>query len=274
MDFQNITTYEHIIYLTGNSTIIIYGRVKFLHNHAMSLINFNNNLKYIIIKVNSTPLIAGHNKVRELFHTNLDSIYPHPFCFFQYCTDLISEVTNFENFSVIFHNNLCDTACYDSMPTTYCRWLPKSKFNNFIPFEVNEHYIKLINNSGAYKFLQNTNQNSLCVCTDELHYDCHINDLGYLYPGQSLFVSLYNHKVHEITAIASKIDIIQQYVTPCTILDVTENLQFLDKLHCTKLHYTIGFPTDNWCELFLKIASDSDDYLNILLSKYMSYWIY
>ena len=265
VDFQNITTYGHIINLRGNSTIIIHGTVKFSHNYAMSLINFNNNIKYIIIKVNST-LIASHNKIRELFHTNLNTKYPHPFCFFQYCADLISEVTNFkenENFSVIFHNNLCDATCYDSMPTTYCRWLPKSKFNNFIPFEVNAHYIKVINNSGVYKFLQNTKQSSLCVCTDELHYDCNINDLGYSYPGQSLFVPLYNHKVHEITTVTLKTDITQRYVTPCTILDVTENLQYINKLHCTKLHYTIGFPTDNWCELYIKIASDSDDNLNI-----------
>ena len=265
VDFQNITSYGHIIYLTGNSTIIIYGTVKFSHNHVMSLINFNNDKKYIIIKVNST-LIASHNKVRELFHTNLDTKYPHPFCFFQYCADLISEATNFkenENFSVIFHNNLCDATCYDSMPTTYCRWLPKSKFNNFIPFEVNKHYIKFINNSGVYKFLQNRKQSSLCVCTDELHYDCNINDLGYLYPGQSLFVPLYNHKVHEITTVTLKTDITQRYVTPCTILDVAENLQYIDKPHCTKLHYTIGFPTDNWCELYIKNESDSDDNLTI-----------
>jgi len=37
-------------------------------------------------------------------------------------------------------------------------------------------------------------------------------------------------------------------------------IQPLDK-HCTKLHYTIGFLTENYCELFLKMVMDSDDYL-------------
>ena len=39
-------------------------------------------------------------------------------------------------------------------------------------------------------------------------------------------------------------------------------MQLIEK-QCTRLHYTIGFPTVNNCELFLKIASDSDDYLSI-----------
>ena len=51
-------------------------------------------------------------------------------------------------------------------------------------------------------------------------------------------------------------------MTPCIVLDISENLQLIGK-NCTELHYTIGFPTDNWCELFLKLASDSDNYLNI-----------
>ena len=66
------------------------------------------------------------------------------------------------------------------------------------------------------------------------------------------------------TAVAIKIDITQQYVTPCTVLDTNENIQFISK-NCTELHYTIGFPTDSWCELFLKIASDSDEYLNYFI---------
>ena len=104
------------------------------------------------------------------------------------------------------------------------------------------------------------------MCTNELYYDCHINDLGYLYPGQTLNISLHHHKIDTANAVVVKTDIDQQYVTPCIVLDISENLQLVDK-HCTKLHYTIGFPTDNWCELFLKIASESDEYLNIFYIK-------
>ena len=82
------------------------------------------------------------------------------------------------------------------------------------------------------------------MCTDGLHYDCHINDLGYLYPGQTLTVSLYHHKAGTASAVVVKTYITQQYVTPCIVLDNSENLQHIEK-NCTKLNYTIGFPTDS-----------------------------
>ena len=144
----------------------------------------------------------------------------------------------------------------------HCLWLEQSLFNNTLPLKVNDYYIQLINDSGTYKLSQIIEQSSLCVCTDELHYNCHINDLGYLYPGQTLTLSLYSHEAKIPTAIVVRTDINQQYVTPCIVLNISENLQLIDK-HCTKLYYTIGFPTDNQCKLFLKVASYSDDHLNI-----------
>ena len=95
-----------------------------------------------------------------------------------------------------------------------------------------------------------------------MNYDYYINDLGYLYPGRTLTVSLYHHNADTGSAVVVKTDIKQQYVTPCIVLDISENLQLIQN-NCTKLHYTIGFPTNNWCKFFLKLASESDDYLNI-----------
>ena len=49
---------------------------------------------------------------------------------------------------------------------------------------------------------------------------------------------------------------------PCIVLDVNEHQQLLTTA-CTRVKYTIAFSTGNWCELFLKQASDSDDHMNI-----------
>ena len=272
VSFHNITTFintnsYNIISLEGNSKIIISGTVKFLYNHVPVLIDFyKNNIKYIVINENGT-LVISHNKVWSFFCTNLPTTkYPYPFCIFQYFTNSISKLRmEKRNFLIRFHNNLVynQHASYlDYMPTVNCRWLPKSSFSNRIPLEVNDYYIQFINNSGTYKLSQITEQSSLCVCTNESHHDCHISNLGYLYPGQILTISLYHQNVDTANAVAVKTDIYQQYVTPCIVLDISENLQLIDK-RCTELHYTIGFPTENWCELFLKIASDSDEYLNI-----------
>ena len=274
--FHNISSFGSVICLEGNSTLIISGTVKFLHNHVHVLIDlYANKMQYIIIKEKSILKIS-HNDVWSPFTTSLPkSKYPYPFCFFQYFSSSVTNKARVEdrNFLVQLYSsnsNQYMAGWYKNMPITNCRWLIKSLFNNneSLPLDVNNQYIQLINSSGTYKLSQIIEQDSLCVCTNELNYDCHINDLGYLYSGQTLSISLHQHKrvssgnSDTAAAVAVKTDIYQHYVTPCTVLNVDETLQHINK-HCTNIQYTIGFPTDNWCELFLKIASDSDDYINV-----------
>ena len=278
VSFQNITEVYSIISLRGNSTMIISGRVKISHNHVDVLIDlYHNNIKYIIIKESSILNISYNEAALLLFDTNIPiPKYPFPFCFFQYFNSCSSSskrlgIMEKRDFLIRFNDNHYYRNLknyYNSIPTTNCLWLENSLFdnNNIIPLEANNHYVQFINNSGSYKLSQIIEQSSLCVCTNELHYDCHINDLGYSYPGQTLTVSLYHREADTANVIVVKTDIYQQYVTPCIVLDISENLQYVDK-QCVRLHYIIGFPTDNWCELFLKIASDSDEYLNIFYIK-------
>ena len=266
--FSNITTPHSIISLTGNSAIIISGSVEFSHNRVRDLINFyDNNRKYIIMKENSVINVFNNNATSLFATQSTLARYRYPFCLFQYFSNNTSILTlNKRNFLIRFYNNQCKqilrSSCFDYMPVTHCLWLPHSLFNNTIPLEVNSKYIQFINNSGTYKLSQIIEQSSLCVCTDELHYDCHTNDLGYLYPGQTLTVSLYHYNANTTNAVVVKTDINQQYVTPCIVLDINEHLQLIDQ-KCNKLYYTIGFSTDKRCELFLKLVSDSENHLNI-----------
>ena len=267
--FFNITTFKSIISLVENSSIIISGKVIFLRNHVRILIHMHNNsIQYIIIKEDSILNIT-HNDIWLYFGTNIPkTIYPYPYCFYQYfASSKNMKAIESRKFLIRFASNQCShTSCYNNIPITNCRWLATSLFNRIIPLEVNNRYIKIINNSGTYNMSQIIEQRSLCVCTDKLHYDCHINDLGYLYPGQTINISLHHLKIGRAKAIAVKTDVNPGYATSCIVLDVSENLQSINK-QCTKVHYTIGFPTDNWCELFLKHALDSDTGLNIFSIK-------
>ena len=107
-------------------------------------------------------------------------------------------------------------------------------FDDYSPLEVNDHYMQFIGSSGIFKLSQIIAQPSLCVCID-LQYDCHINNLGYLYPGQNLTIPLHYKKT--VNVVAVKADITQQNVTPCTVLDISETLQPIYN-QCSKLHYT------------------------------------
>ena len=269
VNFHHIATFNSILFLKLNSTIIISGTIQFSNNRVDTLIDmYDNNKQYIIMKEGSI-LNISHNVFATPFHTKLPTgKYPFPFCYFQYFTNSTSKARKIEKRSFLIRLHKNNNEAMYNMPITNCLWLKKSLFqnNDDIPLQVNNQYIQFIKDSGTFTLTQLLTQSSLCVCTNATHYDCHVNDLGYLYPGQSLTTFLHRKRVSIInsdtTTIVAKTDITQQYVTPCTILDITENIQFISK-NCTELHYTIGFSTDSWCELFLKIASDSDKYLNV-----------
>ena len=275
--FRNITTPHSIISLNGNSRVIISGSAEFSHNNVHELINFyENDIKYITMRENSVINIAN-NEVWKLFAIKpIMERYPYPYCLFQYSSNstiiIDSKMTvKNRNFLIRFYNNHCKqehhSSCFDYIPITSCQWLPQSSLNYTMPLEVNSHYMQFLNNSGTYKLSQIIEQSSLCVCTNELHYDCHITDLGYLYPGQTLITFLHHKRTgnsNTATAVAVKTDIDQPYISPCVVLNVSENIQsVVTGRGCNKLCYTIGFPTKSYCELFLKIVTDSDVYLNV-----------
>ena len=272
--FRNIVTPYSIISLKRNSSITIAGSVEFSYNRVNELINFyENEIKYIIVKENSVINIA-YNEAQALFAIN-PTIERHlyGFCLFQYFTSNSEVTVENRNFLIKFYNNCCkqgsNSSCLDFIPITNCQWPLQSIFTNTIPLETNNHYMQFINSSGTYKLSQLIEQSSLCMCTNESHYDCHINDLGYLYPGQTMTVFLHYHKnsFNIAYAVGVKTDVYQHYPTSCIVLNVSENIQLAGDRDCNKLHYTIGFPTQSYCELFLKVMTDSDVYLNVFYIK-------
>ena len=49
--------------------------------------------------------------------------------------------------------------------------------------------------------------------------------------------------------MVAKLD--QSHITSCTVTNAKENIQFIGN-KCTKVNYTIAFPVNDWCELFLR----------------------
>ena len=131
--------------------------------------------------------------------------------------------------------------------------------------EVNKKYVKSINKSGSYNMVpQTSDQKTLCLCKDLQLPDCTETTLGYLYPGQQADIFIYDNSndsnLEVKIIIESTVD--QSYISPC-LVDTTDHLKYIDNT-CTRVNFTITFPTDNSCAVFLRIASDPIDYVNIL----------
>ena len=205
-------------------------------------------------------------------------------CIFQYFSvKSLDNYIHFGNFSIIFesnifknlsfvHNvvNILTTLTTEPMfkPTidlisqsiitikiTHCYWLPQSSFPTTIPLDVNSEYIQYKNNS---KSLQLISKKTLCYCNDEQNFDCFKDELNPLYPGQTLKISFYTNA--ETMAITAEVDInqLQLFATPCKVINAKEHIIY--GKNCTEVKYIISFPTNNWCELFLKTSQTPYSY--------------
>ena len=266
--FHAITNHDSIIELKDNSTITIHGNVKISNNIGYQLIRFKNNINQYIKLKEPSNIIIHHNQVCSFF-----VVFPcegtlYQLCFFQY---YINESDENEIFSIKYFNNQYNSnasewtyySCH--LPLDNCHWLPQSAFYHAIPTDVNNGFIKYVNNSDAIIVNNDLDHNAICACNNQMDHDCSINDLGYLYPGEALNIFLYhndNRSNHHSTEIIAKNDINVLDSRPCIVPSFAEQSQTIANNYCSKVSYSaITFWFGNWCELFLKIeASSADDY--------------
>ena len=269
------------------STITVYGYIEFSQNAVGSLIEYVKCATQECFTMNiadNATLIIANNTIGTYFIAKWDSHYSveklnYPPCFFQYLNS--STMDGHTNYTIIFNGNMIDFFVYLSVLSgeleffvhdtgqevglliTHCYWLPYSAFTTTIPLDVNGKYIKFINNSEDLPPMNN--KKLLCYCTDDTHYDCYKDDLGYLYPGQTASVPFcYPDNLTTVRNVEVSVDISINgtHFTPCVIHNSSELIQFTGK-KCTRLQYTITFLTDNWCELFLKVPFHLDTIYNV-----------
>ena len=258
---------------------------------------------------NNASLVITNNALGTYFDVEWNEDYTvtkinYPPCFFQY----LDSSTSYTNYSIIFRRNtvhffgshfllmkkmLLSSLQYVTearLSITHCYWLPHSIFNTTIPLDVNDKYVKFANNSEYLP--QKINKKLLCYCINDTHYDCYKDDLGYLYPGQTASVpfcwienltniindineygriDLEHTNVNDVddVQVLAEINTNQTHFTPCVVHQPNEMIQLTNK-KCTTLHYTIAFPTDNWCELFIKVPFGRRTEYNIFYIRQLS----
>ena len=261
--FADIYCGDSIISLKGLSKITCKGSLKFANNNVHKIINFeNNDYQFMMIK-ESAVIEISQNQVCTIFKTKTPIRIPFPFCFFQYIrNERINESTG----HIIFHYNKYHGAktnnCVFNIPLTNCQWLPWSSFMGMFPLDVNKQFIQYYDNNNYSIEILSINQSTLCICSDDINYDCHISDLGYLYPGQTLTIFLHSISNFDTDVVVVNIDIDLPYIKPCTVLNIIEYRQVIDK-SCTKLSFTISFSSYEWCEIYLKLLSNKYNKANI-----------
>ena len=285
--------YASIIGLV-DSNITVHECIEFSENYASSIIRFGCNKTTHCSTINvlvNTTIVLTSNAIFTYFDDSplipyLDKPLTYPQCLFQYFSTInLDSYYSAGNFSIIIEHNMFENLSaendlyrflllasqglpevenllnpYVSFSTiTHCYWLPQSAFHTTIPLKVNKQYIKYANNS---QLLHLSREKTLCHCSDEKHYDCSKDELDSIYPGQTLTLSLYanvNNTHTYDTEVITDSGMEQPYVTQCTVLNAKQKIQIVGK-KCTTVKYALAFPTNTWCEIFLKLPKTHNQY--------------
>ena len=246
----------------NNSLFNVYGGCVHIYDHV-EISNCNaativpNDEVYFTLKQAAT---VNFTRNRIASFTNLISNKEQLPCVFQFLNDynLDYEFTEGDtklNFSIVFNDNHWVVPLNSSnLKINHCTWLPSSTFNTTLPSDVNHHMITFINDNFTAV------NKSLCYCSHRDEVNCLVDELGPIYPGQTMNIKLAYPTGHHFTLL--HVDVYDT-IMPATACKVSflQDANQLVRQTCTELNFTIAQTNDHykWCELIFKLPFIPND---------------
>ena len=164
------------------SHIVFNEQINLMSNACDEIITIYCKEKFAYIKVLEFSNIAfNNNKYNDLISIKIDAHgnNPYPFCFFQYMTGNNNSVVPPSHYSINITDNSFGN-CKLSFPhlVSHCKWIPTAVYQGYNPGSVNQKIIQI----NHKKLNQHT---TICHCSN-----CSIDNLGTIYPGQTLQIKL------------------------------------------------------------------------------------
>ena len=241
--------------------ITFHKQIMFISNTCDKIINIQlqyTGCTYIKVMENATITFLTNKYSNDLIilELNNDHNKPYPFCLFQYMTTKTNTSTIIpEDYTVIFAENTNTLIDFDNLTkcrqtfdrfTSHCKWLPTSVFYGHNPGLINQQIIQIDNRKINYHTF-------ICLLSSQLHYDCAINTLGPVYPGQILQVDVFTPCSENTPVIYAETHNNLLPSIACKIAHQTELLNTINN-YSGILNYTIVSDNTDMCELFLTIS--------------------
>ena len=172
-------------------------QIMFISNICKKIITIK--LKYTYIKVmQNTNITFLTNQCSDdviVFELDNDHNKPYPYCLFQYVTTKTNTSTIMpENYTIIIsehknslkmiYSNLNKCRVTFDHYTSHCKWLPTSVFHGHNPGLINQQIIQI-------NYRKINHHNFICVLNSTTQYDCAIDTLDPVYPGQILQIDVF-----------------------------------------------------------------------------------
>ena len=162
-------------------------------------------LKYVtLIQQSKLDIIA--NNFSMVFYANNNHDKFSFLCLFQYEHWWIPELRNNQpqdhqhDYSIVLQDNSADALSNKRFSTTNCDWMEESVFMHLDPFQVNKQTIQYINNSMTIK------PDVSCFCMNDQHYNCSIDEVGPVYPGQTFSLGILVRDDNSIDIVKMHVD--------------------------------------------------------------------
>ena len=220
-------------------------------------------LKFSIIKVmeytNITLLKNKH--LNKLIETEYDHEYKlYPLCIFQFETLKSTSTVSPTLYSINIIDNLyivhypltkleekkkCSFPLYYFAP--HCQWLPNAAFHHYSPKVVYQQIIKIRG--------QNLTYHKICHCPQNGSYNCNVDTLGPVYPGQVLQIELCTPCNVGPAVLYAEVSSVHLPNSACKVASYTEVNVIYN--YSKPVNFTIVSEATNTCELFLATSSSS-----------------
>ena len=240
---------SHVIILPINSRIHFKNHIQFSYNKMHYCIVIH----YIIIEATILDIIGNNFSVffytvsgyGKLLH-EIDNIR----CLFQYVKSHqnypASRKVQQPHYEILVKDNIGGFMYNRKFATSHCDWTGISTFMYLDPHEINHQIITYINNSIGIM----ENINTICYCTDDQNYNCTVDEIGSVYPGQTYTLNfIVSNTVKVESAVIVSID--GGPNRACKSHNIVERIQ-LFRNNCTKINYNVHYNKNGkTCEIYL-----------------------
>ena len=234
-------------------------QIMFISNICNNIITIKHKYTYTYIKImQNTNLTLLTNQCFDdiiAFELHNDHNKPYPFCLFQYMTTNTSGSSAMpEDYTMIMisahksslKNNLSKCMLTFDRFTSHCKWLPTSVFYGQNPGLINQQIIQIDDRKINHHTF-------ICLLSSTTYYDCSIDTLGPVYPGQLLQIDVFTPCSNTSVIYAETYN----DLLPSTACRIAHQIELLNTInnHSRTLNFTIvSDNTDIMCELFLTIS--------------------
>jgi len=248
------------------STLAFSQFVMFKRNSGKQLIHIDflshDEHQYLILSGSAYLTISFNIISDQIIDVPSDYNHPFPYCLFQYNSPVHNK---YEDFQINIKLNFKSKYRLDSLHgksisfsiqklTSHCKWVSNAAFQNSTPSEVNNAIINL----SEYPLSRLGDHSSVCYCPPSSPYNCSVDQLGPVYPGNNLTVDLCLPYFDFEKVAAMYVETYNEHLpkSACKIYEHDSMRQNFYWNQSRTVHFPIASDNPTVCELFLTAQPD------------------